>query len=187
MTSFSVAVQSACLAALGALLVYTLGLMRSRRLSAHVTVRWMLVEVAAILAVLLWGRLPFIAYTSSLDDRELLVILAVLFFGLIAFLMLDSLQRISTNTTQIRRLAQEVALLREMVARAGHVAEEVPAAGVARTSEQGGNPPDSSPPRPFTQVLLAVWATACVVFELLRAADLLPDAIARGLTAKYLE
>lgn len=113
MTSFSFTVQSACLGVLALLLLYTLWLMRSGRLDAHVTVRWILAECAAILAVLLWGRLPFIAYTSALGDRELLVVLAVILFCLIAFLMLDCLSRISAQTHQIKRLTQELALLRE--------------------------------------------------------------------------
>lgn len=113
MTSFSFIVQSACLGVLALLLLYTLWLMRSGRLDAHVTVRWILAECAAILAVLLWGRLPFIAYTSALGDRELLVVLAVILFCLFAFLMLDCLSRISAQTHQIKRLTQELALLRE--------------------------------------------------------------------------
>jgi hypothetical protein len=43
----------------------------------------------------------------------------VVFFALIAFLMLDSLARISTHTHQIKLLTQEVALLRERV-ESGH-------------------------------------------------------------------
>ena len=44
MTSFSLMVQSACLGVLILLLFYTLWLMRSGRLNAHVTVRWILAE-----------------------------------------------------------------------------------------------------------------------------------------------
>jgi hypothetical protein len=115
MSSFSVAVRIVSFVVLGLLMIYTLFLMRSSRLSAHVTVRWILAEAAAILMVLLWGMLPLISYTSALSDRELLVILAVIFFGFIAFLILDSLVRISTHTKQIKVLTQELALLRERV------------------------------------------------------------------------
>ena len=113
MTTFSFAVQSTCLGVLALLFGYTLWLMRSGRLSAHVTVRWILAESAAFLAVLLWRWLPMFSYTSSLGDRELLVVLAVIFFSLIAFLILDCLVRISTHTHQIKLLTQELALLRE--------------------------------------------------------------------------
>jgi hypothetical protein len=112
MTSFSLAVQSVCLAMLSALMLYTLWLMRSGRLDAHVTVRWVLAECAAIIAIILWKWLPVFNFTSALGDRELLVVLAVVFFVLIAFLMLDCLVRISTHTNQVKRLSQELALLR---------------------------------------------------------------------------
>ncbi len=113
MMSSSFTVQSICLGVLVLLIIYTLWLMRSGRLNAHVTVRWILAEGAAFLAVLLWQWLPLFGFTSSLGDRELLMILAVVFFALVAFLMLDSLTRISTHTHQIKLLTQEVALLRE--------------------------------------------------------------------------
>lgn len=115
MMSFSFTVQGICLGVLGLLFIYTLWLMRTGRLNAHVTVRWILAEGAAFLAVLLWKWLPLFGFTSALGDRELLMVLAVVFFALVAFLMLDSLVRISTHTHQIKLLTQEVALLRESV------------------------------------------------------------------------
>jgi hypothetical protein len=155
--------------------------MRSGRLNAHVTVRWVLAEVAAIGAVVLWGKLPVMTYTSALGDRELLVVLAVLFFGLIAFLMLDSLQRISAQGAQIRRLAQELALLR----------------AATESERQGGGSPGQEPPvaperhhrrdgrNTFMIVLLASWVIACVVFYVLQAEGRLPDSITYFLTAAY--
>ncbi len=106
-------VQGICLTVLGALIVYTMWLMRSGRLNAHVTVRWILAEGAAFFAVLLWKWLPLFGYTSSMGDRELVMVLAVVFFALIAFLILDCLMRISTHTRQIKSLTQEIALLHE--------------------------------------------------------------------------
>lgn len=113
MMSSSFTVQGICLGVLALLFIYTLWLMRSGRLNAHVTVRWILAEGAAFLAVSLWQWLPMFGFTSTLGDRELLMVLAVVFFALVAFLMLDSLVRISTHTHQIKLLTQEVALLRE--------------------------------------------------------------------------
>lgn len=113
MTTFSFTVQSVCFGALALLFVYTLWLMRTGHLNAHVTVRWVLAESAAFLAVLLWRGLPLFSVTSTLGDRELLVVLAVVFFVFIAFLILDCLVRISTHTHQIKLLTQELALLRE--------------------------------------------------------------------------
>jgi Uncharacterized conserved protein (DUF2304) len=113
MMSSSFTVLGICLGVLALLFAYTLWLMRSGRLNAHVTVRWILAEGAAFVAVSLWQWLPLFGFTSTLGDRELLMILAVVFFALIAFLMLDSLVRISTHTHQIKLLTQELALLRE--------------------------------------------------------------------------
>ena len=113
MTTFSFAVQSVCIGALSLLFGYTLWLMRTGRLNAHVTVRWVLAESFALIAVLLWRFLPLFSFTSNLGDRELLVVLAVVFFVFIAFLILDCLVRISTHTHQIKLLTQELALLRE--------------------------------------------------------------------------
>lgn len=111
MMSASITVLGICLGVLALLFIYTLWLMRSGRLNAHVTVRWILAEGAAFVAVSLWQWLPLFGFTSTLGDRELLMVLAVVFFSLVAFLMLDSLVRISTHTHQIKLITQEVALL----------------------------------------------------------------------------
>jgi hypothetical protein len=174
-TSFSLAVEGTCLAVLVSLLLYTLGLTRSGRLSAHVTVRWVLAEAAAIAAVLLWGRLPMIAYTSRLEDRELLVILAVLFFGLIAFLMLDSLVRISVQSVQIKRLTQELALLRASL-QAGPTSDPRASVELQPTRPTGGE---------LKKALLTIWVVACIGIYLLQVVGLMPDPITRMLTATY--
>ena len=181
MTSFSFAVQSISLLVLGSLLIYTVALMRSGRLSAFISVRWIIVEAAAIVAVLVWGRLPLIAFTSSLGDRELLVVLAVLFFGMVAFLMLDSLQRISEHDGRLRRLTQELALLRERLAAAG-VADPiatVPAdvAAVIRRTRMG--------PGPVAITAIVMWILGCTALYLIQAAGQLPDSVVRLLSASF--
>ena len=109
---FSPSVLALCLFALFALTLYTFLLLRAGKLTPHITLRWLLTEGVAIVAVILWGRLPFISMTSMLNDRELLVVLAVIFFSLFIFLILESQKYISKHTNQIRRLSQEIALLR---------------------------------------------------------------------------
>jgi hypothetical protein len=156
-------VQGACLAVLTFLLLYTLWLMRSGRLNAHVTVRWVLAEGAAILAVLLWGRLPLIKYTSALGDRELLVVLAVIFFGLVAFLMLDCLARISAHTFQIKRLTQELALLRESAQ--AKLAVSPVHHGIRRRGDSAGE--SGAKVNAISDVLLAIWIFACICLYLL--------------------
>jgi hypothetical protein len=112
MTPFSGEVQLVCLVALVALLLYTLWLARYGGLNAHVTVRWVIVQIAAILCVLLWRWLPFFEFTSTLQDRQLLLLITVIFFAFTAFLVLDTLVRISRHTEQIKKLTQEVAIQR---------------------------------------------------------------------------
>lgn len=183
MTSFSFAVQSTCLVVLGSLLVYTVALMRSGRLSAFITVRWIIAEAAAVLAVLVWGRLPVIGFTSRLGDRELLVILAVLFFGLITFLMLDSLQRISDHSGQLRRLTQEVALLHaRLAATAGSDAG-------ARTPEPLASPAPRKRrgPQPFAITVMVMWIVGCVTMYVVQSRGGLPASIVQLLSAAYLQ
>jgi hypothetical protein len=110
MTPFSHDVQLVSLGMLILLLLYTLLLSRYRGLDAHVTVRWVLVQGAAILTVLLWRWLPLFQFTSGLQDRQLLLLMTVVFFAFTAFFMLDTLVRISRHTNQIKRLTQELAI-----------------------------------------------------------------------------
>jgi hypothetical protein len=176
-------VQSACLGVLTVLLLYTLWLMRSGRLNAHVTVRWALAECAAILAVLLWGRLPFITYTSALGDRELLVVLAVVLFGFFAFLMLDCLARISAHTYQIKRLTQELALLRESAL--AKLAVSPVHHEIQRTdgSTRGSGRKENT----VYDVLLALWIIACTGLYLLELRESYPAFLTRFFTANYLQ
>jgi|GEM_PF-1695723 len=187
MTSFSLAVQTVCLVLLAGLILYTLWLMRSGRLNAHVTVRWVLVECAGMIAVVLWKWLPFFKYTSALGDRELLMILAVVFFVLMAFLMLDCLVRISTHTTQVKRLTQELALLRTSIEPAGTVGRQ-----------SGEMPTNTSINLQKTQlfeqksealgkqnILLIFWIVACLAFYLWDIYPGFPETIKAFFTASY--
>ena len=182
MTSFSLGVESVSLVVLGSLLTYTIALIRTKRLSAHIAVRWVLAEVGAIGAVLLWGRLPVIAYTSVLGDRELLVVLAVLFFGLIAFLMLDSLQRISAQSAQLRRLAQELALLQ---ARAGSPPVTVASEDAVASANTHSVEAAWTRPGPFATLIVATWIIVCVMLYVVEAEGRLPEGIVRLLTAAF--
>ena len=189
MTSFSNAVQSASLLALASLLMYTLWLMRSGRLSAHVTVRWALAEGAAILAVVLWSWLPFFSITSGLNDRELLVILAVVLFVLIAFLMLDSLARISTHTHQVKRLSQEVALLRAAPQRPANA--PAPAAPVVSVETPLAQPKGTDAGEQHLAIgpkmLAIIWIAACITFFVLEMRSELFPFLKTNLTAGYLQ
>jgi hypothetical protein len=190
MTGFSWTVELVCLGALGALLVYTLALVRRGRLSARVTVSWIVADLVAMAAILLWGRLPVFAFTSTLGDRELLVLLAVLFFSYLAWLMLDSLQRISAQSTQITRLTQQLALLQEAVG-------TPPAASTASTALETPVAPPTDPqpvaPRPprrvgyVGQMLFVAWIVLCLVTYVAQAYDRLPSWLPGLWYAEYLK
>jgi len=181
MTSFSFAVESTCLVVLGSLLVYTVALMRSGRLSAFISVPWIISELAAICVVLVWGRLPMIAFTSSLGDRELLVVLAVMFFGLMVFLMLDSLQRISDQNNQLRRLNQEVALLRESVGASAAIAHRRLGSDDVVTVPA----PKKLGPEPLAITVMVMWVVACIAVYVIQSSGDLPASVSRLLTAAF--
>ena len=108
--TFATEIQIVCMSTLAILLFYTLWLSRYRGLDTHVTVRWVLVQCAAMLAIVLWKWLPIFEFTSRLQDRQLLLVVTVLIFAFTAFLMLDLLVRISRQSIQIKKLVQELAI-----------------------------------------------------------------------------
>jgi hypothetical protein len=176
------------------LVVYTVWLLRSERLSAHIAVRWVLAECAAIAAFLLWQWLPLFRYTSAIGDRELLMVLAVIFFVLVTFLMLDSLVRISTQNVQIKRLAQELALLREAVESGQPLAEnpadpsQLPPRLHELTRLDALAQPDGTIVMPiFMEVGLSVWLLVCVAVFVWQLQPSFPAAFSRLLTAQYLK
>lgn len=187
-------VRTLSIALMCGLVAYTLWLLRSERLSAHIAVRWVLAECIAMAAFLLWQWLPLFRYTSSIGDRELLMVLAVIFFVLVTFLMLDSLVRISAQNLQIKRLAQEFALLQDRFERA-HPQADKPT-GASQPSPPLHDPPrldDAARPDGGTvmsrivAVGLSAWLLACVGTFVWQLQPSFPAAFSRLLTAQYLE
>jgi len=89
-------------------LVYTLHLVRSNRLSAHLAISWIIAELVFLVLILsdnVW------AYAKSLVG-ESAVLYGALLLGTvwIVFLMLDSLTRISSLTVKLKEVNQELAL-----------------------------------------------------------------------------
>ncbi len=189
MTSFSLIVRGICVGFLGILVFYTLHLLRSGRLNAHITVRWLLAEVFAIFMVLLWGMLPLISYTSALTDREMLVILAVIFFGLISFLILDSLVRISMHTKQIKVLIQELALLRENMESSGILTVKQRVFDLNKSENQANNVvPESNNVKGYLQVIFAIWIILCIFIYLIQPSKTFyPVFLQKFFSAKHLE
>lgn len=96
-------------------LVYTVQLVRSDRLSAHLAISWIFAESVFLILILSDGVWSYVR--SSLGED------AALYGGLllgtvwIVFLMLDSLTRISSLTGKLKEINQELALTRERLDR----------------------------------------------------------------------
>jgi hypothetical protein len=119
MSQFQNDIQIVCLGSLGLLILYTLWLSRYRGLNGHLAVRWLLLQGMALLTVMFWQWLPLFSTTSSMQDRELLLMVTVVMFAFVVFLMLDLLVRASRQSTEIKRLTQELAIQRERIDRLG--------------------------------------------------------------------
>jgi len=120
MSTFAGDIQVVCLGTLTLLIIYTLWLSRYRGLDGHLAVRWLLIQGGALLTIMFWRWLPLFSVTSSLQDRELLLMVTVLLFAFVIFLALDLLVRNSRQSAQIKRLTQELAIQRERIDRLVH-------------------------------------------------------------------
>lgn len=90
---------------------YTIYLVRSGRLSAHLAVNWVIAELAFMLVMFFDGIRALIR--SALGEESAafsLILLGMIWF---VFLMLEGLTRISALTAKLKEVNQEVALLRE--------------------------------------------------------------------------
>jgi hypothetical protein len=193
MTTSSLNVHLISIASLSGLVAYTLVLLRTGRLSPHLAVRWVLAECAAIVAVLLWRWLPFFRFTSAMDDRELLLVLAVIFFVLIVFLMLDSLARISTHNVQIKRLTQELALLQAQLEKTLRPEKLSPvvAEDAGETVSAGSDQSEAATIRPRSswgiETALSLWVTFVVGMYIWETQSTFPNVLQALLTAEYLK
>ena len=93
--------------------IYTLHLIRNERLSAHLAVSWIVVEILLIIAI---SITPITTKLLSLLGESNFYSLVFLFIiGWIVLLMLDTLKRVSDLYKKTKILVQENALLREKV------------------------------------------------------------------------
>jgi hypothetical protein len=95
--------------------IYTIHLVRSGRLSAHLAITWVAAELLLMVVMAIAG---IRTYTIELLGGEaapysLFLIGAVW----VVFLMLESLTRISTLTSKVKDITQELALTKEHFAR----------------------------------------------------------------------
>jgi hypothetical protein len=107
-----------------AIFVYTLYLIRNHKLSVHLAVSWIMVEVLLIIT----ASVP--AITNSvllfLGENNFYPIAFLFIIGWIALLMLDTLIRVSDVVNKTRVLIQENGLLREKVERLEQIISELP-------------------------------------------------------------
>lgn len=97
-------------------LMYTIYLIRSYRLSAHMAMSWIIAEVV-FLAIMLSDNLRSLIRTSLGAEGApySLFLLGALW---VVFLMLESLTRISSIKSNMKEINQELALTRERLDRA---------------------------------------------------------------------
>ena len=186
MTSFNTALQIATLVSIGSLFGYTQWLMRTGRLSAHLTIRWLLAEGAAFLAMFFWSMLPLFSLEPRLDGREQLVILVLILCIFIAFLILDGQARTAAHTHEIRLLTEEIARLRTTM-----IDRDRPPTAVAPTTSMFGRLMAAAKgkrqrqPISWPTVAGSVWIGGCIAFYILEMQSGLSSWLQAGLTGSH--
>ena len=98
-----------------AILIYTLYLIRNKKLSIHLAISWIVVEIVLIFIT------SISAFTNSLisliGEANYYSLIFLFIIGWIASLMLDTLRRVSDIMHKTVVLTQENGLLREKVER----------------------------------------------------------------------
>ncbi|KTD18972.1 DUF2304 domain-containing protein [Legionella jordanis] len=97
-------------------LAYTIHLVRSEKLSAHMAISWIIAEIA-FLVVMMFEPLR-VSLRSFLGEQNAPFSLFLLGAVWIVFLMLESLTRISSLTNKLKQINQELALTQERLKRA---------------------------------------------------------------------
>jgi hypothetical protein len=106
-------IQFIALACIFVLFIYTIYLIRINKLSAHLAVSWVMMEL--LLGLLLCiKQLPEILM-QILGGKNIYAIAIIFIVGWIILLMLDTLTRVSELTKKTRSVIEENGLLRERV------------------------------------------------------------------------
>jgi hypothetical protein len=96
---------------IGWLFIYTLSLVRSRKISAQIAVSWVLTEII-IFTILLFDKL-LINIMTFIGETNLSSIIYIVLFAWLISLMLDTLVRVSSLSTKLFAINQELGLLQE--------------------------------------------------------------------------
>ena len=97
------------------LFLYTLNLLRIKKLSANHTTSWIIAEIAILILLIFDNVSAAIMRLIGVENALSFVILIASIWGVL--LMLDLLVRISELSNKLREVSQEVALLDELVRR----------------------------------------------------------------------
>lgn len=122
-----------------AIFIYTLYLIRGNRLSVHLAVSWVMVEILLIILV----GVPAITTNliAFLGENNFYPVAFLFIIGWIALLMLDTLIRVSEVVNKTKALIQENGLLREQVERLEKVVSQLSEQSKENRSEKAKNKP----------------------------------------------
>lgn len=98
------------------ILIYTIYLIRSYQLSAHMAISWLLAEVAFL--VILISSSMRSSIRAFLGDESAMYSMVLFGAVWVIFLMLESLTRISSLTSKLKDINQQLALTKERLDRA---------------------------------------------------------------------
>jgi uncharacterized membrane protein len=109
------AIRLAIILIIIAILVYTFYLIRNKKLSIHLAISWIMVEIALIVVI------SISAFTNNLilllGETNYYSLIFLFIIGWIVSLMLDTLKRVSDIMHKTVILTQENGLLREKIER----------------------------------------------------------------------
>ena len=119
MTTLSPQIRLLGLLLIGWLFIYTLNLVRSRKISAQIAVSWVLTEII-IFMVLLFDRL-LMSFLLIMGETNLTSVIYIVVFAWLVSLMLDTLVRVSSLSTKLFAINQELGLLQERFNHLDHI------------------------------------------------------------------
>jgi len=106
---------------IGWLFIYTLSLVRSRKISAQIAVSWVLTEII-VFTLLLFDKL-LNNFMLIIGETNITSIIYIVIFAWLVSLMLDTLIRVSSLSTKLFAINQDLGLLQERFNRLEHLSK----------------------------------------------------------------